>query len=395
MVEVLSSPWIIAITVVAGIAFVLGVITILSATGVLDLNPTSQPTESPPVPAAPVATEIPDAVVGSTLVLSLGGADDFNVQLVARPPEAERSDMEFKEDGTGSLDIEASYVATDDVRSGRFRFTDTSLAMITVQPPTTVDEEYTLSLPAASPTDNSIMVFQSDGTSTFEPKAEAGNLTGPVTSVGLATSITNSAVTYDKIQNVSASSRLLGSSATGSGAPPSEITLGTGLTMTGSTMSSSNMSANSRLLGSSDTGSGAPPSEITLGTNLSMSGSTLNATAPTTLGLVFPGNGGYNISTADSGKVFILRPSGAQNGAYTLPSTGLTDGLYYHFIRDSGLFGNATINGGTMVIVNSSGTVTSSTSIATGNSTDGGRVTLVYDSGAGEWFSIGPAIVFA
>lgn len=49
----------------------------------------------------------------------------------------------------------------------------------------------------------------------------------------------NSAVTYAKIQNVSANSRLLGSSATGSGAPPSEITLGTGLTMSGSTLSAS------------------------------------------------------------------------------------------------------------------------------------------------------------
>jgi hypothetical protein len=38
-----------------------------------------------------------------------------------------------------------------------------------------------------------------------------------------------------------------------------------------------NVSASSKLLGSSATGSGAPPSEITLGTNLSMSGSTLNA----------------------------------------------------------------------------------------------------------------------
>ena len=39
-----------------------------------------------------------------------------------------------------------------------------------------------------------------------------------------------------------------------------------------------NMSANSKLLGSSATGAESPPSEITLGTNLAMSGSTLNAT---------------------------------------------------------------------------------------------------------------------
>src|SRR4030095_4538487 len=43
-------------------------------------------------------------------------------------------------------------------------------------------------------------------------------------------------------------------------------------------------SANSKLVGSRSTGAGAPPSEITLGTNLSMSGSTLNATGGGTPG---------------------------------------------------------------------------------------------------------------
>jgi hypothetical protein len=50
------------------------------------------------------------------------------------------------------------------------------------------------------------------------------------------TQIPNSTISYAKIQNVSANSKLLGSSATGSGAPPSEITLGTNLSMAGSTL---------------------------------------------------------------------------------------------------------------------------------------------------------------
>lgn len=77
-----------------------------------------------------------------------------------------------------------------------------------------------------------------------------GDLSGDVTtSGGTATTIANNAVTtakinnaavtYAKIQNVSANSVLLGASATGSGAPPSEIALGSGLTMTGSTLSAS------------------------------------------------------------------------------------------------------------------------------------------------------------
>lgn len=71
-----------------------------------------------------------------------------------------------------------------------------------------------------------------------------GDLSGDVTTSGtLATTIANSAVTLAKIANASASSKLLGSGASGSGSPYAEITLGTGLTMTGTTLSSSGSGA--------------------------------------------------------------------------------------------------------------------------------------------------------
>jgi Repeat of unknown function (DUF5907) len=66
------------------------------------------------------------------------------------------------------------------------------------------------------------------------PFAFTGDVTRPADSN--AQTIANSAVTYAKMQNVSANSKLLGSSATGSGAPPSEITLGTNLSMSGGTL---------------------------------------------------------------------------------------------------------------------------------------------------------------
>lgn len=65
-----------------------------------------------------------------------------------------------------------------------------------------------------------------------------GNLSGDVTTTDtLAATIANSAVTLAKIANAAASSKLLGSGASGSGAAYSEITLGSGLTMTGTTLS--------------------------------------------------------------------------------------------------------------------------------------------------------------
>src|SRR5262252_8574935 len=50
------------------------------------------------------------------------------------------------------------------------------------------------------------------------------------------TKIAASAVTYAKLQNVSANSVLLGSGTAGGGAAPVEITLGTNLSMSGSTL---------------------------------------------------------------------------------------------------------------------------------------------------------------
>lgn len=75
-------------------------------------------------------------------------------------------------------------------------------------------------------------------------------LTGDVTATGpgsAAATIANSAVTLAKIQNASSNSVVVGSGSAGSGSPYSEITLGTGLTMSGTTLSSTGASAPSEV----------------------------------------------------------------------------------------------------------------------------------------------------
>jgi len=135
---------------------------------------------------------------------------------------------------------------------------------------------------------------------------DKGDIT--VSGSGATWTVDNDAVTYAKIQNVSAASKLLGRGDSGSG-DVQEITLGTGLTMTGTTLASSagisdgdkgditvsssgatwtidndavtyakmqNVSATSRLLGRASSGSGNVE-EITIGSGLTLTGTTLSA----------------------------------------------------------------------------------------------------------------------
>jgi hypothetical protein len=123
-------------------------------------------------------------------------------------------------------------------------------------------------------------------------------LTGPVTGSGtgsFATTITNGAVTYDKIQTTSAIKRLLGSDATGNSVQ--EIILGSNLAMVGNTLSASapgtgtvtSVNADGSTTGMSFTGGPVTTSgTLTLGGTLALTnggtGATSAATALTSLG---------------------------------------------------------------------------------------------------------------
>jgi hypothetical protein len=123
-------------------------------------------------------------------------------------------------------------------------------------------------------------------------------LTGPVTGTGtttFATTITNGAVTYDKIQSAAAIKRLLGSDATGTSI--GEINLGANLAMVGNTLSASapgtgtvtSVNADGSTTGMSFTGGPITTSgTLTLGGTLALTnggtGATSAATALTSLG---------------------------------------------------------------------------------------------------------------
>jgi hypothetical protein len=127
---------------------------------------------------------------------------------------------------TYAIDISASYVGQTSI---------TTLGTISTGsiPNTLITGLGTLS------TQSGTFSGTSSGTNTGDQTiALTGNVTGSGTG-SFATTIAASAVQYSMIQNVSANSKLLGSSSSGSGVAPSEITLGTNLTMSGSTLNAS------------------------------------------------------------------------------------------------------------------------------------------------------------
>ena len=172
------------------------------------------------------------------------------------------------------------------------------------------------------------------------------NLTGPITSIGNATSITANAVTYDKMQVMTAN-KLLGSGA--SGIAVAEITLGSGLSYTGTTLNTVNNGTVTNVSLSTSNGITGSVSNATTTPVISLSLGAITPTSVAATGTVI----GSNLSGTNTGDVtltgenYLLRTGQVITvGAVDLSGTNITGTLAA--ARFPALTGDISTNAGSL-----------------------------------------------
>jgi hypothetical protein len=185
----------------------------------------------------------------------------------------------------------------------------------------------------------------------------AGDVTGSATGTTSLTptlTISNNAVTYAKIQNVSATSRLLGSSSTTT--PVQEITIGSGLTLIGNDLRA--------------TGTGGTVTDFTSG-NLAPLFTTSVATSTTTPALTFtlsnaPAWSIFGNLTGGAAPPAFFSPTSAQMAGAVTDETGIGGQLVF---SDSPALTTPDIGAATGTSLTATGTITGSqitSTVATG-----------------------------
>jgi hypothetical protein len=216
-------------------------------------------------------------------------------------------------------------------------------------------------------------------------------LTGDVTASGpgsVTATIANDAVTYAKIQNVSAASKLLGRGSTGGSGDVEEITVGSGLSMSGTTLSvTGGGSGEATVFTVAQTAHGLSVGDIVRSNGTAgqftkaQADSAANAEVIGIVTVVTDANNftvtteGYittGVPTATAGTVFFLSPSSAGALTSTEPSTVGQISIPLLTVITSAAKAFFTVRRGLVIATAGTGTVTS---IATGTGLTGGTIT--------------------
>lgn len=216
-------------------------------------------------------------------------------------------------------------------------------------------------------------------------------LTGDVTASGpgsVSATIANDAVTYAKMQNVSAASKLLGRGSAGGSGDVEEITIGSGLSMSGTTLSvTGGGSGEATVFTVAQTAHGLSVGDVVRSNGTAgqftkaQADSAANAEVIGIVTVVTDANNftvtteGYittGVPTATAGTVFFLSPSSAGALTSTEPSTVGQISIPLLTVITSAAKAFFTVRRGLVIATAGTGTVTS---VATGTGLTGGPIT--------------------
>lgn len=155
-------------------------------------------------------------------------------------------------------------------------------------------------------------------------------LTGDVTGSGtgsFAATIANDAVTYAKMQNVSAASRLLGRGSASGAGNPEELTVGTGLSISGTVLAATNNGTVTSVSGTGSVNGITLTGTVTSSGNITLGGALTNVSLASQVTGTLPVTGGGSGRATSTTAYGLLAAGTTATGAHQTLAAGLTTQL--------------------------------------------------------------------